>query len=160
VTGRTLVAGIGNIFLGDDGFGVEVVRRLAERPARPDACIVDFGIRGIDLSHALMDFERAILVDATPRGRAPGTLYVLEPALSELDDGGAFAGGGHGVVPTVALSMARALGGRLRYLRVVGCEPARVPDDGDIDVGLSEPVAAAVDGAVALVEELLEAAHA
>src|SRR5690242_3589971 len=74
-----LVAGIGNIFLGDDAFGVEVVRRLAER-ALPDGVeVVDFGIRGFDLAHALMQAEStAILIDATPRGGPPGTLYLIE----------------------------------------------------------------------------------
>lgn len=153
---RTLVAGVGNVFLGDDGFGVEVVRRLAERPAREDVSVVDFGIRGFDLTYALLEYERVILVDAAPRGGTPGTLYVIEPDLAGLGDAGACAALGHGLVPARALAMAQAMGARLRYVRVVGCEPARVHDGDEIAVGLSPPVAGAVDGAVALVEDLLE----
>jgi len=156
-----LVAGIGNIFLGDDGFGVEVVRRLAERRPRTDADIVDFGIRGLDLTYALLDYARVILVDATPRGRAPGTLYVLEPDLSRIGDAdGACSLEAHGVVPERALAMALSMGGHLEYVRVVGCEPGQVPEGDDISVGLSGPVEAAVDRAVDLVETLLHAADA
>ena len=83
---RVLVAGVGNIFLGDDAFGVEVVQRLARRPLPDGVRVVDFGIRGFDLTYALLDgYEAVILVDAAPRGGRPGTLYVIEP---ELDDGG------------------------------------------------------------------------
>lgn len=157
--GRTLVAGIGNVFLGDDGFGVEVVRRLAEQPAGDGVCVRDFGIRGLDLAYALLEFERVILVDAAPRGGTPGTLYVIEPDLAALGDADA-APFGHALVPTRALAMARAMGGRLRFVRVVGCEPAHLPDPDDLAVGLSPPVAGAVDGAVALVRQLLEAPDA
>jgi hydrogenase maturation protease len=157
---RTLVAGIGNIFLGDDGFGVEVVRRLAQRRASEDVSIVDFGIRGFDLTYALLDYDRVILVDAAPRGRAPGTLYVLEPEVAATVQAGTRAEFGHGVVPERALSLAHAMGGRPRFVRVVGCEPAPMQEDDDIAVGLSPPVAAAVDDAVALIEDLLEAADA
>lgn len=151
----TLVAGIGNVFLGDDGFGVEVVRRLAERPARSDICIVDFGIRGLDLTYALLEYERVILVDAAPRGHTPGTLYVIEPDLAALADEGACAAAGHGLGPARALSLAHALGAQPRFVRIVACEPARVPDEDELAVGLSPPVLRAVDGALALIEDLL-----
>src|SRR5438105_7090490 len=83
-TPRLLIAGIGNIFLGDDAFGTLVAQRLAQRRWPEEVRVVDFGIRGIDLSYALLDgFEAVILVDAVPRGGAPGTLYVLEPELDE-----------------------------------------------------------------------------
>lgn len=158
---RTLVAGIGNVFLGDDGFGVEVIRRLCERSKRDDVCIVDFGIRGIDLTYALLDgYDRVILVDAAPRGGAAGTLYVLEPDLAGLDVSAPNSLEAHSLVPSQVLLLAQGMGAVLRFVRVVGCEPARVPLDDDICVGLSPPVAAAVEGAVALVEELLEAPHA
>src|SRR3954462_334859 len=79
---RLLIAGVGNIFLGDDAFGVEVVQRLARRPLPEGIRVVDFGIRGLDLAYALLDgYEATILVDALPRGGPPGTLYVLEPEL-------------------------------------------------------------------------------
>src|ERR1043165_3246641 len=82
---RILVGGIGNIFFGDDAFGVEVVRRLAEGGLPPDVCLRDFGIRGIDLTYALMEgYDHAFLIDAAPRGGVPGTLYVIEPALEEI----------------------------------------------------------------------------
>lgn len=157
----TLVAGIGNIFLGDDGFGVEVVRRLTERPARQDVRVVDFGIRGVDLAYALLEgYDRVILVDAVARGGAPGTLYVLEPELPELGDAAPTSTEAHGLVPTQALSMAQAMGARLPFLRVVGCEPGQLGADDDIQVGLSPPVAAAVPGAVGLIVELLEVPYA
>ena len=77
---RILIAGIGNIFLGDDAFGVEVARRLVRRRLPDGVRVVDFGIRGLDLTYALLDgYEAVILVDAAPRGGPPGTLYVLEP---------------------------------------------------------------------------------
>src|SRR5947209_6163179 len=76
---RLLVAGVGNIFLGDDAFGVEVVQRLLRRPQPDGVRVVDFGIRGLDLSYALLDgYEAVILVDAAPRGAPAGTLHVLE----------------------------------------------------------------------------------
>jgi len=157
---RTLVAGIGNVFLGDDGFGVEVVRRLAERPRRADVHVVDFGIRGLDLAWALAEHDRAILVDAAPRGAPPGTLYVIEPDLAAIAAAAERTVEAHGVVPERALAMAAALGGRLRFARIVGCEPGVLPEGDDVIVALSAPVAAAVDAAVALVEELIEASDA
>ena len=161
---RTLVGGIGNIFLGDDGFGVEVVRRLAERPRRPDVHIADFGIRSLDLAYALADgYHDVILVDAMPRGQSPGTLYVVEPTRDgESPTQGPTAGlAAHDFGPAQVLAMAGAFAANpLSRVRVIGCEPATIPPDGDILVGLSEPVAAAVDRAVDLVEELLgELAH-
>jgi hydrogenase maturation protease len=157
---RTLVAGIGNVFLGDDGFGVAVVRRLAANPPRPDVCVIDFGIRGFDLTCALLDFERAILVDATARGQPPGTLYVLEPDLRALAAVPTSAVEAHALVPARVLSLALAMGSRLRFVRVVGCEPLTLREADDFDFGLSPAVAGAVDPAVALVEELLEQGHA
>src|SRR5271166_2774472 len=82
MSGKVLVAGIGNIFLGDDAFGVEVINRLAQRSLPGNVCVADFGIRSFDLAYALMeDWELVILVDALPRGGEPGTLYTLEPEL-------------------------------------------------------------------------------
>jgi len=82
---RILIAGVGNIFLGDDAFGVEVVQQMAGRTFPPGVRIVDFGIRGLDLTYALLeDYDAAIIVDALPRGQAPGTLYVVEPGNSRL----------------------------------------------------------------------------
>jgi hydrogenase maturation protease len=159
---RVLVAGVGNIFLGDDGFGVEVVRRLCQRPSREAVCVRDFGIRGLDLAYALLDgYDKVILVDAAPRGGSPGTLYLFDP--QPADSAGQPSGTGlaaHDVVPTQVLSMAMALGATFPFLRVLGCEPGNVPDGHEVQVGLSPEVEAAVERAIALIEELLEPTHA
>src|SRR5262249_15201119 len=115
---RILVAGVGNIFLGDDAFGVEVARRLARRPLPPEVRVVDFGIRGLDLTYALLDgYETVVLVDAAPRGGPPGTLYVLEPEPGEPPAGEAgplFEM--HSLDPVKVLRLAAALGGRVERL--------------------------------------------
>jgi hydrogenase maturation protease len=155
---RILVAGVGNIFLGDDAFGVEVVRELARRPQPDGVRVADFGIRGLDLTYALLDgYEAVILVDATPRGAAPGTLYVLEvepPAPDEA--GGELAVEGHNLDPARVLRLAAAMGSPVRRLLVVGCEPSLAADVEEMTAGLSAPVRAAVGEAVDLVESLVE----
>ena len=84
MNGRILVAGIGNIFLADDGFGCEVVRWLAERELPDNVEVRDFGIRGMDLAYALMDpYEAVVLVDAVSRGEDPGTVYLIEAEVPE-----------------------------------------------------------------------------
>ena len=152
-----LVAGIGNIFLADDGFGVEVAQRLAVRSLPAGVTVVDYGIRGYDLAYALMARpDHAILVDACPRGEAPGTLYVMEPDAGELGPPSGDPGflDGHAMNPVSVLRLARSLGGELNPVIVVGCEPATLgPEEGAI--GLSAPVRAAVDEAVHLVESLI-----
>jgi hydrogenase maturation protease len=159
MTGRTLVAGIGNIFLCDDGFGVEVARRLVSTALPDGVTVTDYGIRGMHLAYDLADgFDTAILVDATARGGAPGTIYVIEP---DLPSGPAEPAGGpdshplldaHGMQPDVVLGLLDLLGGaRPGHIVIVGCEPASV-DEG---MGLSEPVAASVDEAVRVVLELV-----
>jgi hydrogenase maturation protease len=153
---RTLVAGVGNIFHGDDGFGVEVVSRLASRFASEDVDVVDFGIRALDLAYALLeDYAEVILVDATPRGGAPGTVYLIEPGIDELEVPGAGLAG-HALAPTQVLALARSLGGPAGTVRLVGCEPGPMPAADELQVGLSAPVSAAVEDAVRLVEQLLE----
>jgi hydrogenase maturation protease len=156
-TPRVLVAGIGNIFLADDGFGVEVVQRLARRPLPDGVIVADFGIRGYDLACALGNgYEHAILVDACPRGDAPGTVCVLEPDLAALGDS-AVAADAHGLEPVTALRLAQALRGPApldTHVVLVGCEPATLgPPEGLM--GLSEPVEAAVPHALALIETLI-----
>jgi hydrogenase maturation protease len=152
---RILVAGIGNVFLGDDGFGVALADRLARRELPAGVEVVDFGIRGMDLAYALLDgYEAALLLDATPRGEAPGSLYVIEP---EPHQGGA-AVDAHGMDPVKVLALARSLGdGPLPRILVVGCEPlTRMSgEEEDLVAELSEPVRAALDDAVRLVESLL-----
>jgi hydrogenase maturation protease len=150
---RILVAGIGNIFLSDDGFGCEVLRRLQAKPLPDGVRAVDFGIRGVDLTYALLEsWDAVIFVDATPRGGEPGTLYVIEPRPD-----GPPAVEAHSMDPAHVLALARELGPLPPILRVVGCEPAAV-DEG---MGLSAAVEAAVEPAIAriaaLVEELRDA---
>lgn len=148
-----LVAGIGNIFLGDDAFGVEVVRRLAARPLRGDVQVVDFGIRGFDLAHALLDsHSTAVLVDATPRGGKPGTLYLLE---ASVDSTAPAALEPHAMDPATVLRLVEALGGRPPRVLVVGCEPVSLDLNEDGQLGLSPAVEAAVDEAVRMIESLL-----
>jgi hydrogenase maturation protease len=152
-----LIAGIGNIFLGDDGFGSEVARQLARRRLPDEVRVVDFGIRGFDLAYALLDgYEVTIFVDATPRGGEPGTLYTIEPDLSELvkTDAPPAIVETHGMNPMKVLAMVKAMGGEFKRILLVGCEPETLgPEEGLM--GLSEPVEAAVDEAVRLVESLV-----
>lgn len=153
-----LIAGIGNIFLGDDAFGCEVVRRLTTRPQPEDVRVRDFGIRGLDLVYALLDEpETVILVDAVPRGGPPGMVYVIEPDLSHLGDAEALLVETHGMDPVKVLRMAQAMGGRFHRVLLVGCEPESfsLEDEGEGRMGLSAPVEAAVDEAVNVIESLV-----
>jgi hydrogenase maturation protease len=155
---RVLVAGVGNIFLGDDAFGVEVVRELRRRPHQAGVRVVDFGIRGLDLVYALLDgYEAVILVDATPRAGPPGTLYVLEvdPPGPEEADPTDVAVEGHNLDPARVLRLVSAMGGTVRRLLLVGCEPGPPGDVEEMAAGLSEPVRAAVGPAVERVERLV-----
>jgi hydrogenase maturation protease len=152
---RVLVAGIGNIFLGDDGFGVEVARRLLTRP-RPDAVrVVDFGIRGLDLAYALQDgYENTILVDAFPHGQTPGTVSIVEPDLNDLSTSSGDFVQPHAMHPMNVLRMAAAMNGPLKRVLLVGCEPADLGGD-DGHMGLSEAVEASLDDAVNRIEILV-----
>jgi hydrogenase maturation protease len=155
MTGNVLVAGIGNIFLGDDAFGVEVLNRLSRCSLPAFVKIADYGIRSYDLAYALMgDWELVILVDALSRGGEPGTLYLLDPQLPNgeqvppsLD--------AHTMDPVAVLQLVSALGGKVGPIVVLGCEPARLDPDEDGNFGLSEPVSAAVEEAVRMIEELI-----
>lgn len=152
-----LVAGIGNIFLGDDAFGVEVVRRMAGLKLPECVRVSDFGIRGFDLAYALQDgYETTILVDACPRGQAPGTLYVIEPDLKALDDPEAPPASleAHAMNPLSVLRMAKAMHIEVKNILLVGCEPETLGGE-EGQMGLSAPVEAAVDEAVKLVESLV-----
>jgi hydrogenase maturation protease len=152
-----LVAGIGNIFLGDDAFGVEVVRRLANRQLPESVRVVDFGIRGLDLAYALQDgYETTILVDACPHGRAAGTLYVIEPDLKALDDpdGPPAVVEAHAMNPMNVLRMARAMNVEIKNVLLVGCEPETL-GGAEGQMGLSAAVEAAVDHAVKLAESII-----
>jgi hydrogenase maturation protease len=151
---RVLVAGLGNIFLGDDRFGVEVANRLSEMPIPEAVRVLDVGIRSRHLAYELLegDYETAILIDIVSKGGEPGTLYVLEPESGdsheplEVPDG-------HTIQPQDVLALVRSLGGGVGRVLIVGCEPSRV----DEEPGLSPRVAAAVDEAIPLVLRLIAA---
>jgi hydrogenase maturation protease len=150
-----LVAGIGNVFLADDGFGVEVARRLAQRELPGGVKVSDFGIRGMDLAYELQeDYDAAILIDAVPRGQRAGTLYVIEPDLVSDDS----ALDAHSMDPVRVLALARTLGSLPPRVLVLGCEPGTDMsiEDEELVMELSRPVAAAIEPAVELAESLLE----
>ncbi|MDQ6841449.1 MAG: hydrogenase maturation protease [Actinomycetota bacterium] len=156
-TPRVLVAGIGNVFLGDDGFGVALADRLARRQLPPGVEVVDFGIRGMDLALAIVEgYDAVVLLDATPRGKRPGTLYVIEVGPEDLEAGDGELDA-HGMDPVKVLGLVRTFGGTPPRTYVVGCEPKTrmSPEDEEIVAELSEPVRAAMSGGVELVESLL-----
>lgn len=152
-SGRVLVAGVGNIFLGDDGFGVELARRLARSELPAGVEVVDYGIRGVHLAYDLLGgYDTAILLDAAPRGESPGTVTVLElsePHGGSGDDSGV-AVDAHGMQPDRVLALARMLGGDAGRVLLVACEPASTAPG----IGLSEQVAAAAERAVPMVRDL------
>ncbi|MEU0333960.1 hydrogenase maturation protease [Streptomyces sp. NPDC006193] len=153
MTPRLLVAGIGNIFLGDDAFGPEVIRALAGRPLPPGARVRDYGIRGLDLAYDLLGgCATAVLVDAAPRGHRPGTLTLIE---AEPPDGGV-PPEAHGMDPAKVLALAAHLGDEpLPRVLVLACEPGVLPSDDDLLPGLSAPVRDAVDRAVDALHSLV-----
>jgi hydrogenase maturation protease len=159
-----MIAGVGNIFLGDDGFGVEVARRLADADLPDWVRVADYGISGMHLAYDLAEgFDSTILVDTTQRGGEPGTVYLIEPEPAPdstgpgPDDGtGAMLASmtllnAHGMQPDLVLSLAGTLGADAGRVLVVGCEPASLEEG----IGLSAPVAAAVDDAVQMVTRLV-----
>jgi hydrogenase maturation protease len=154
-TKQILVAGIGNIFLGDDAFGVEVVRQLLQFPQRDGVRVVDFGIRSYDLAYAIMDgYDAVILVDAAARGQAPGTVYLIEPDLNEISNLEAEVVNAHSLNPVKVLQMVRSLGGQHGRLYLVGCEPAVLETENG-ELGLSATVQAAVPKAIEMIQSLL-----
>jgi hydrogenase maturation protease len=164
VTGRMLIAGVGNIFLGDDGFGVEVANRLASEELPDWVRVADYGISGMHLAYDLAEgFETTILIDATPRGSDPGTVYVMEldpaaPSAAAAPEPGRGIPllDGHGMQPDVVFGMLNLLGAEAGRVLLVGCEPASIEER----IGLSKPVAAAVDEAAAIVLGLVRAVGA
>lgn len=169
---RILIACIGNIFLGDDGFGVEVAQRLMSRKVGryPEGVqVVDFGIRGIELAYTLLEeYDTLVLVDAVPRGNAPGTVYLIEPDLSGVNplqglEAGRVALDSHSMDPVKVLAFARTLGARPIRTLLVGCEPSAIASTiggdesyGEMQLGLSEPVLAAVAEAIKMIDTLVE----
>jgi hydrogenase maturation protease len=153
---RTLVAGVGNLFSSDDGFGPEVARRLGRQSMPDGAAAVDYGTRGTHLAYDLLSgWDRLILVDVIPPRGEPGRLHVLEvgPDDVQADAVGGEAFDPHGMAPGSMLHNLQALGGQLLPTIVVGCEPAVLAEG----IGLSRPVADAVEVAVQTVLQLLAA---
>jgi len=149
---RILVAGIGNIFMGDDAFGCEVAAELAKRQWPPGVRVEDFGVRSYDLAYAIMDgMDAVIFIDAAPRGERPGTVYLIEADAGRLDPVGEIPDA-HNMNPVAALQLVRSLGGDAKRLYVVGCEPGVLETE---EIGLSEPVRAAVPAAVSMIETLV-----
>jgi hydrogenase maturation protease len=162
---RILIAGIGNLFQGDDYFGCEVAQRLARRQWPEGVEVQDFGIRGHDLAYKLLDgYDVVVLIDATQRGSEPGTVYVIEPDLSERQDSPANGSplDAHSLDPQRVIQMVKSMGGEFERLLLVGCEPADLGSIEEGKMGLSAPVAAAVVKAeavvVSLVSEVLDGA--
>lgn len=151
---KILVACVGNVFLGDDAFGVEVAKRLAGRQLPAGVSVIDFGIRSYDLAYALMnDWDLEILVDALPRGGNPGTIYVMEPEVPANVSQEALDA--HSMNPVAVLQLVGALGGKVGRLLVVGCEPETIEPSAEGEMGLSDAVGAAVDEAVRVIENLI-----
>jgi hydrogenase maturation protease len=153
---RILVAGIGNIFLGDDGFGSEVVRNTALPQDDPNVRVIDYGIRGTHLAYDLLEpWDTLVLVDAIPSRGKPGTLHVFQADHDAEDESGSGAVclDVHGMDPAAVFASLRALGGNPPYTVVVGCEAGSVEDG----IGLTEPVAKAVPRATRAVEEIVAA---
>jgi hydrogenase maturation protease len=155
MSGRTLVAGVGNIFLGDDAFGSEVARRLLREEWPEDVRVADFGISGLDLTFALLDgYDTVILIDAAPRGGKPGTIYAIEAEPVEADT---LTLDAHVMDPMRVLAAAKSMGARWNRLLVVGCEPTpgAADPDGPGSLGMSPPVERAVEEAAQIVRRLV-----
>jgi hydrogenase maturation protease len=150
--GRVLVAGIGNIFCSDDAFGVEVAGRLATRALPDGVRVEDFGIRGLHLAYELLEgYDTLIMIDAVPMGDPPGTLAVLEPEAETTSNRWVPSLDAHTMSPDVVLATLASLGGSVRRVRIVGCQPANLQDG----MELTPAIAAAVEPAVELCLELV-----
>jgi hydrogenase maturation protease len=150
-----LIAGIGNIFFGDDAFGCEVAAQLMRRPLPEGVRVIDFGIRSYDLAYAMMNGpDVTIFIDATPRGQPPGTIYLLEPDKNILDSTFGEVVNAHSMNPVRVLQLIHSLGGQPGRLYLVGCEPA-VLETEEGAMGLSEKVQAAVAPAIEMIETLI-----
>ncbi|HEV3113661.1 MAG TPA: hydrogenase maturation protease [Candidatus Binataceae bacterium] len=154
---RILVAGVGNIFLGDDGFGVEVARRLGSETFPQGVDVADFGIRGVHLAYQLLEgYDTLILIDAASRGEAPGTIFVIEPdfeqpeTLQRTESG--FLLDAHGMDPEMVLGILKDLGGKVGRVVIVGCEPADLSER----MGLTQAVEHAVGEACTVVCRLIQ----
>jgi hydrogenase maturation protease len=153
---RILIAGIGNIFFGDDAFGGEVIKELTKAPLPEGVDAVDFGIRSYDLAYAIMDgYAATILVDITARGEPPGTVYLIELDQEKIGNLEATAPDGHNLDPVAVLRLTQSLGGQIERLYLVACEPAILETE-DGRIGLSESVQAAVPEALRMIQRLVD----
>ncbi len=148
---RFLIAGLGNIFRGDDGFGVEVVRRLRAQVLPASVRVADFGIRTLHLAYELLDggYETTLLVDAARMGDQPGTVYLIKPDLDVIGDEASTLCDAHALDYRSVFRLLKSLGGKPGVIYLVGCEPLQLDDV----IGLSKPVADAVDEALNLIHE-------
>jgi hydrogenase maturation protease len=152
---RILVAGIGNIFFGDDAFGVEAAQLLLAEPLPPQVHVEDFGIRSYDLAYAIMSgYETVIFLDATPRNLSPGTVSLIELERERVAEGEPEMVNAHSMNPVLVLRMVESLGGTLPRLYLIGCEPAVLETE---ELGLSEPVQAALPAAAGLARSFVQA---
>jgi hydrogenase maturation protease len=152
---KVLIACVGNIFLGDDGFGVEVARSLSKRQLPEGVSVKDYGIRGFDLAYALLDpWDLVIMVDALSRGEAAGTLYVIEPELNRPASADT-ALNPHGMDPVRVLSLAASMGTISAQVLVVGCEPHDFGDELEGRMGLSSPIEGVVEAASDMILDLV-----
>lgn len=152
---RVLVAGIGNVFRGDDGFGSAVAKRLEQESFADGVEVADYGIRGVHLAYQLLEgYDLLVLVDAVPRGDLPGTVYVIEP--DPVTDGTGSPVDGHDMSPELVLGLLPKLGGSVGRVLIVGCEPATA----EPGMELSAPVEAAIDEAAARVRDIIAGARA
>jgi hydrogenase maturation protease len=150
---NVLIAGIGNIFCGDDGFGCEVAQELMRRKLPPGVRAFDFGIRSYDLAYAMLEPNDAvILVDAVPRNEEPGTVFLLELEINRVDTMAIESVNAHAMNPVAVLQLVRSLGGSPRKLYLVGCEPAVLESD---ELGLSVKIKTALPVALEMIDELL-----
>jgi hydrogenase maturation protease len=150
---KILIAGIGNIFHGDDAFGCEVIRQLDPASLPSGVTAIDFGVRSYDLAYALTGkYEVVILIDATARGSEPGTVFLIEPDLTRLAELKHTAVDPHSLDPVAVLQMAQSIGKIAAELYLIGCEPAVLESD---ELGLSTPVRQAVPQAIQMLEDLL-----
>jgi hydrogenase maturation protease len=157
---KALIACVGNIFLGDDGFGVEVARSLSKRQLAEGVSVKDFGIRGFDLAYALLDpWDLVVIVDALSRGEVAGTLYVIEPELNGPASADT-ALNPHGMDPVRVLSLAASMGTISAQVMVVGCEPHDFGDELEGRMGLSSPIQSVVEAACDMILDLVAARQA
>jgi hydrogenase maturation protease len=152
---KVLIACVGNIFLGDDGFGVELAQSLSQRQLPEGVSVKDYGIRGFDLAYALLDpWDLVIIVDALSRGEAAGTLYVIEPELHGAASADTVLNP-HGMDPVRVLSLAASMGTISAQVLVVGCEPCDFGDELEGRMGLSSPIQGVVEAACDMILDLV-----